>query len=299
MHSPDLELTLPAFLFQRFMEIKKNASLEKYTTMRLPGSADYFVEVKNKEELMEAVSFSKKNDLPFFILGAGSNTLFPQRYEGLVIKMEMKEVSLQEEGEEIVVRAGAGVSLVWLSRKITEMGGVGMEWGTGVPGSVGGAVRGNAGSFGNCMADFVTKVHTLEKTFSSEECLFGYRESVFKKKEDFIITEVEMRVPKGEGGEEKIEQLLSLRKEKQPHQPSAGSVFKNIEDMPVASLIEQCGLKGERRGGAQISEKHANFIVNTGGATREDVDYLIDLIKRKVKEKFDLEIEEEVDRIKK
>lgn len=264
--------------------------------MRLRGSADYFVEVKNKNDLLEAVSFSQKNNLPFFILGAGSNIIFPKHYKGVVVKMEMKDVSIKEEDDNLIIYADAGASLIWVSREVTKLGGVGMEWGAGVPGSIGGAVRGNAGAYEKCMADFVTRVQTVGKAFSAEECLFDYRESVFKKNKELIIISAEMRVPKGEGGEERMKKLLSLRKEKHPHEPSAGSVFKNIGETAVAPLIEQCGLKGESKGGAQISEKHANFIINKGGATKEDVDYLIDLIKRKVKEKFELDIEEEVDR---
>ena len=282
------------------MDIKKNISLEGYTTMRLPGSAQYLVRVKSREDLLEAVSFSKKENLPFFILGGGSNIIFPEHYKGVVIKMEMIDFSIEEDDKFINISADAGVSLVLLSRKVTEMGGVGMEWGAGVPGSIGGAVRGNAGAFGNSTADFVTSVEVLNtekmEIYSLQDFSFAYRESIFKKERDLIILSVKMQIPKGEGGVEKMKELLSLRREKHPHQPSAGSVFKNVGEKSVALLIEQCGLKGTEKGGAQISEKHANFIINKGGATREDVDYLIDLIKRRVKEKFNLDIEEEVDR---
>ncbi len=283
------------------MELQKNVLLDKYTTMRIPGKADYFLRAKNEEELIRAVSFSKEKGLPFFILGAGSNTVPAKRYGGVVIKMDMKECSIEEDRSGFTVFADAGVSLVWLSRELTNKGAVSIEWGAGVPGTVGGAIYGNAGAFERSMAELVTNVIAIdtenieELQLTNEECRFAYRDSVFKRKGNLVIISSEMRVPKGEGGADRMAELLALRRENHPSEPSAGSVFKNTGDVSSAYLIEQCGLKGKKKGGAQISEKHANFIINTGGATREDVEHLIDLAKKEVKKRFGVEIEEEVD----
>ncbi len=306
-----------------YKKIRENVSLEKHTTMRVCGSVKYFYEVQNKDDLIAALVFAKEKSLPFFILGGGSNIISADYYEGVVIKMAMNELSVEEDKGFLSVSAQAGTSLILFSREITEKGGVGMEWGAGVPGTVGGAVRGNAGAFGDCISDFIDYVNVFdvplmkERTFNKEECLFEYRESIFKRSRDFVVLSVKMTVPIGEGGKERMLEQLSVRRNNHPNLPSAGSVFKNIkkriEDknlirlyprikdfnefgtIPSRFLIEQCGLKGVKSGGAQISEKHANFIVNNGGATRKDVDYLIDLVKSEVKKKFGIDMEEEVD----
>ncbi len=329
MHSLDLELTLPALFIGKKMKqdflkrIKENISLEKHTTMRTHGLVKYFFEAQNKDDLIAALIFAKEKNLPFFILGGGSNTISSDYYEGVVIKMAMKEFLINEDKDSLSVLAQAGTSLILFSREITEKKGVGMEWGAGVPGTVGGAIRGNAGAFGNCIADFVTHIGVVdvntreERVFEKEECLFEYRESIFKKNKNFIVLYAKMIIPKGEGGKERMLEQLSVRRNNHPNLPSAGSIFKNIkgkisdEDVinrypkikdfnqygtiPSRFLIEQCGLKGVRRGGAQISEKHTNFIVNTGGATRSDIEYLVNLVKKRVKEEFGIDMEEEVD----
>ncbi len=298
------------------MEIENNISLKNYLTMRFNSQARYFVEVKTKQELKQVLESANK----YFIIGGGSNVIFPQNYDGLVIKIAMNKIEI-EDGDNFKVYCEAGVPLVSFSRDITEKGGLGMEWATGVPGSVGGAVRGNAGAFDYNTSDFIESVTALntdtlkEEMFTKDECHFFYRESIFKTKNNLIVLSVNFVFPKGEGGVKKMNEYLKIRKDRHPQQPSCGSVFKNIKEnvsedllkkypemkqfnggtIPARYLIEKCGLKGEKRGGAQISEKHCNFIINTGEATKEDVQFLIEKVIEKVKEKFGFTMVPEVE----
>ncbi len=291
--------------------------------MRVESTADYFTVARNVEDIKKAILFSKEKNIPFYILGGGSNVIPAKRCKGVVIKIGMKNISLEEKEGFVFADAQAGAFLPVFARKVTEKGAVGMEWAAGVPGMVGGAVRGNAGAFENKTSDFIISVKALdtekmeEKKFNKEECLFGYRESVFKNSNNLIILSAHFRFPKGEGGEKKMLDYLSFREKRHPKDPSAGSVFKNIKggikdeniirlypeieefnkkgSVPASFLIEKCGLKGTKIGGAQISEKHANFIINTGNATAEDIERLITFVKKKIKEKFGVDMEEEID----
>jgi len=282
--------------------IQKNISLAQYTTFKIGGKARYFFIAKTKEDLIKAISFARKSKIPFFILGGGSNLLVSDKgYKGLVIKMRLTRFL---EGKNAC--AEAGVTLNGLVRMSLEKGLSGMEWAAGIPGTVGGAIYGNAGAFGKSMKDNIEKVEVLDiknlkvKSLKNKDCKFGYRESVFKKNKNLILISATLKLKKGE--KEKIKELiekhLEYRKTVQPlNYPSAGSVFKNTENkrgLTVGKLIEECGLKGKKIGRAKISEKHANFIVNLGGAKEKDVKKLINLIKRKVKSKFKIVLEEEV-----
>ncbi len=322
-----MELTLPALLIasknmkeeKKEEKIETDRSLEKYNTMRLKSIADFFLRAKDKEDIVKGVSFAREKGIPFFILGAGSNVIFPSRYEGLVILMANNNFKVIEEESSVKVFAESGAYLPRVSVSVDEKLGKGLEWAGGVPGSVGGAVRGNAGAFNGFMADCVKRVVALntvsleEEVFQNKDCLFGYRESVFKKEGKYIILEVEMKFPKKEEQNGKQKEYMDYREKNHPIKPSAGSVFKNPEVdenfyysfpetekfkelgfVPARFLIEGCGLAGFSVGEAQVSEKHANFIVNKGDATREDIKKLISIIKQKVKEKFGISITEEV-----
>ncbi len=304
---------------------RKNVSLKKYTTFKIGGRAKYFFEAKNKKDLKFALEFALKNNIPFFILGGGSNLLISDKgYDGLVIKMEDTRYKIQN----TKVTAEAGALLGNLVRDSEESGLTGLEWAIGIPGTIGGAVRGNAGAFGKSIGDFVKKVEVLEikngrlfsKELSQKECKFSYRESIFKKNRNFIISEVILEFSRNNKREikEKISEFLSYRKE---HQPlnffSAGSIFKNYEGeisdkkiirafpeirsfnqrklIPAGYLIDKCRLKGRRKGNIEISKKHANFMVNLGGGRAEDVFYLIELAGSKVKEKFNIVLEREIE----
>jgi len=255
------------------MEFQKNVSLKKYTTFRVGGRAKYFFVAKTEKDLIEAIKTAKKMKLPFFILGGGSNVLISDRgYKGLVIKF------------------GQPLSL-YVSR--------GLEWAAGIPGTVQGAVYGNAGAFGKSMKDAVKEVKVFDaqtekiKIFKNKDCQFSYKNSIFKKKNDQIILSVKIKTKKSNS--KKIKEYLKYKKETQPlNFPSAGSIFKNPAGFFTGELIEKCGLKGKRVGNVKISEKHANFIVNLGNGKAKDVIKLIKLIKNKVKKKFGIILEEEV-----
>jgi len=255
------------------MRFQKNVSLKKYTTFKIGGPAKYFFTAKNKNDLIKALREAKKLNLPFFILGGGSNVLISDKgFNGLVIK------------------AGRPLSL-YVSK--------GLDWAVGIPGTIEGAVCGNAGAFGRSMKDEVKAVEVFDaktskvKIFKNKDCQFGYRSSVFKKKKNLVILSVKTKSRKSNF--KKIKAYLKRKKETQPlNYFSAGSVFKNSKNYFAAELIEKCNLKGKQIGRAKISEKHANFIVNLGGASSQDVLKLLSSAKQRVKKKFKIKLKEEV-----
>jgi UDP-N-acetylmuramate dehydrogenase len=303
------------------LNIKENELLSKYTTFKIGGAAKFFVEVGSTEELVEAVKFAKQNNLNFFVMGGGSNLLVDDRgFNGLVIKMNGGNIEIADKR----VKVCAGVSLSAMIRRAIQAGLTGLEFAANIPGSVGGAVRGNAGAYGAAIGDFVNKVEVLFvdtmkiKTLTRDECEFEYRDSLFKKKNDIIILNIEFCLTKTVSDPaETLKQIQvewKQRQEKQPLEfPSAGCVFVNVEaeslprekqeelrglivnnKIAAGCLIEKSGLKGKRIGGAQISEKHANFILNVDNAKSTDVVALIELVKKTVKEKFSVDLEEEI-----
>lgn len=284
--------------------IKKNILLKNYTTFKIGGSVKYFFEVESKEDLILAIKLAKKLKLPFFILGGGSNLLVAdERYNGLVIKMKNTKCKMRNEKLKCKIFVEAGYSLAKLVRDSIYKNLTGLEWAAGIPGTIGGAIKGNAGAFGSSMADIVKTVEVLDsknlktKIFKNKDCKFGYRDSIFKKNKTLIILSTKLQLERGNKKEieKKIKEYLNYRKKTQPLDlPSAGSIFKNPPGKSAGELIEKCGLKGKKIGNAQISEKHANFIVNLGGAKAKDVLKLINLAKKKVKERFSIELEEEL-----
>jgi len=275
---------------------QKNQKLSTYSSFRLGGLADWFCQAKNEKDLMEAISFCQKKKIPFFVLGGGSNILFSDKgFRGMVIKMENREIEIEKEK----VMAGAGVSLKKLLQLTAENSLTGLEFLAGIYGSVGGAIVGNAGAWQENIGDKVERVKIFNKGnqfkwLNQEECQFAYRQSRFKKSKE-IILKVEFKLK--EGDKRKIKRKISenlAKREKQPQEPSAGSIFINPKPKSAGLLIEACGLKGKRIGGAQISEKHANFIVNLGGAKAKDVLELIALAQKKVKEKFKITLQPEI-----
>lgn len=311
------------------MDIQQNVSLAQFTTFEIGGPAKFFVEVRNPEDLKEAYEFGKENDLSVFILGGGSNLLFPDNgWDGLVIKISFLDLVLPTNeliiGQKYIVEVGAGVPMKLLAGKITALGLSGLEWAGGLPGSVGGAVRGNAGAFRFETKDVVKSVEALvdgeRKTLTKEECEFSYRTSIFKTKlRTTVIIKINLELPAGDAltAQKQFDDYLKHRDESQPPYPSVGCVFKNYyfnnvsdlapdlqkvvpenyigyKKLPAAWILEQAGLKGAKVGGAEISTLHGNFIINKNGASAMDVLQLIVLIKRTVKEKFGIELEEEV-----
>lgn len=291
------------------LEIKQNEPLAKHSTYAIGGPAKYFTVAKTKEDVLEALKFAKEKDLPFFALGGGSNILFSdEEYEGVVIKIQIGGIKI--DGEKII--AGAGVPLAQLMNVSAENGLSGLEWAVGIPGAIGGAVNGNAGAYGRAAAEVVESIMVLEennagnwevKKYSRQDCGFRYRGSNFKSKDNKkIILEVALKLKYGDKDKirEEIKNILMTRKGKVPPQASAGCVFKNLKKengeliSSAGSLIEQCGLKGCKIGKAEVPMLHGNYVVNMGGAAAKDVRALISLCKEKVKEKFNLELEEEI-----
>ena len=280
--------------------IQKNISLRDFTTFKIGGRAKYFFIAKTKEDLLSAVSTAKKFRLPFFILGGGSNVLISDKgYAGLVIKIKNQDLKI----EKSEINAEAGVPLGQLLTSAAGSSLTGLEWVVGIPGTVGGAVYGNAGGFGKSMKDTIKEVEVLDlkdlkiERYGLKDCKFSYRESIFKKNKNLIIISVIFKLRKLAKSKigKKIKEYSDYRKEHQPlNLPSAGSVFKNPPGFSAGALIEKCGLKGKKIGDVKISEKHANFIVNLGNGRSKDVKKLISLAKTKVKDKFKINLEEEI-----
>lgn len=305
------------------MEIKENIRLAPYTMYKIGGPAKFFVEVQSSEELKSALLFSLEKNLPFFILGAGTNTLVSdQGFNGLVIKI--KDGKIKIDGEIITIDAG-----VMMARAVLESakaGLTGFEWGVGVPGSFGGSVRGNAGCFGGEIKDIVSEVEIFDTKNKKEfilkntECEFKYRHSIFKERPEWVILcgTVSLQEDRIEKIQEKIKKITLERSSKQDiGTQSCGCIFKNIswmgldreklskkfpelekfkdrENIPASFLIDRSGLKNTRVGKIIISPKHANFFVNEGGGTAQEVLELIKMTKKSVKKKFGLEIQEEI-----
>lgn len=278
---------------------KKNVVLAPYTTFKIGGPAQYFFAAKSSAELIDAVSWAKKNKMPYFILAGGSNILISdQGFKGLVILNRSSDCRRVENK----VICSSGLKLGQLIAFCAKNNLSGLEFLAGVPGTVGGAVFGNAGRPDLGIGNFIKSVKVLTKagqlkTLSQKECRFNYRQSRFQKSNEIII-EVVLAFEPGRPAEiaAKIKEAVSLKKKVQPLEyPSAGCIFKNpAGDKSAGWLIEEAGLKGKKIGGAMVSEKHANYIINTGGAKAEEVIILISLIKQKVRTKFKIQFQEEI-----
>lgn len=318
------------------MVIQKNIPLALHTTFKIGGVARFFVEAKKEEEIIEALKFAREKKLPVFVLGGGSNVLISDKgFDGLAIKIRNTKYEVRD----TKIECGAGCLLSKIVNESVKAGLTGLEWAAGIPGTIGGAVRGNAGAFGSNMGAIVARVSVLEisniqypisnknpkskkslsvKSYVLRDCKFSYRDSIFKKNPNLIIFSATLKLKKGDRqkSEKLIKEILAKRKITQPTDfPSPGSFFKNpvvndiklikqfetdtgqkIKDdkIPAPYLIEEAGLKGKKIGGAQVSEKHANFIVNAGNATAENVVMLAAIIKTRVRNKFGIQLQEEV-----
>lgn len=276
--------------------IEENVSLKKYTTYKTGGKARLIVYPRDIEKLVLLLKLLRNKKIEYKILGNGSNLLFSDLdYEGVLIKLNEFD-NIEINGNRIKV--GAGFSLIKLSRIAAKNSLTGIEFASGIPGTIGGAVFMNAGAYKSDMGYIVTSVKVLTPdlkiiTMENKEMNFHYRTSFLKTHPDYILLEANIRLNYGkrEAIEELMRERLKRRLDSQPlNYPSAGSVFRNPKDMFAGELIENLGLKGMKKGGAEISEKHANFIVNKHNATSSDIKYLIDLAKEKVKEKYNVEL---------
>ena len=283
-------------------KIIHNEPMKNHTSFKIGGNADLFVSVANEDELKQVLNYAKLNNLPITIIGNGSNLLVSDNgIRGLVIKIDIQYLNIEDNKNDIIVRVGSGNKMMALGIQLKENEISGFEELSGIPGTIGGAIFMNAGAYGKEMKDIVISTKCMNKDceifeLSNEEQNFEYRSSIFNQKE-YIILETKLKLQKGNKDdiEQKMKEYLNKRKEKQPLEyPSAGSTFKRKEGIITAKLIDECGLKGYKIGGAMVSEKHAGFIVNTGNATAKDVIDLIKYVKDKVFEKYGVDIEEEI-----
>lgn len=277
--------------------------MKKHTTFKIGGPAESLIKIDNLEELKEVLEVANQNDIPITIMGNGSNLLvLDQGIPGITLMIKLEKIEIQVEDEKIQITVGAGEKLGKLAQICLQNEITGLEELSGIPGTIGGAVRMNAGAHGREMKDIVKTVKCIdyqgkEKEFTNQELEFDYRSSIFKK-EKYIITEVTLALEKGqkEKIKAKMDEYATYRKEKQPIEyPSAGSTFKRGNDFITAKLIDEAGLKGYAIGDAEVSTKHSGFIINKGDATAEEVLALVEQIKDTVYKKFEKKIELEIE----
>ena len=282
-------------------QVRTGESMNIHTTFRIGGCADYYVQPSSIEELQSLIQFLNKSDIEYCVIGNGSNLLVSDKgIRGVVIQLSdtFDEV---EYIDDVTVKVMSGMMLSRLGNKLADKGLAGFEFATGVPGSVGGAVRMNAGAYGGEIKDIIVSADVLDRSgrlisLSRDELELGYRTSCIAAM-DYIVVSAVFRLQKGDTDTIKalIKELAVKRRAKQPLEyPSAGSTFKRPQGFFAAKLIEDAGLKGVSVGGAMVSEKHSGFVVNTGNATAKDVCMLTDMVKDKVKQQSGVDLELEV-----
>lgn len=280
--------------------IRLQEPMSEHTTFRVGGPADCFVELESAGQLQRVQRYLQMVEVPFVVLGNGSNLLVSDEgYRGVVLRIGSSMSNIRVEGGRIVAQAGA--SLASLARAALEHGLTGLEFASGIPGTVGGGVVMNAGAYGGEMSQVVSRVTVLSKEgefleLDNETMEFGYRFSTIKN-QPFIVTEVVFELQPGNAAaiKEKMEELAAKRREKQPLEyPSAGSTFKRPEGYFAGELIMKAGLKGLQIGGAQVSEKHCGFVINKENATASEVMQVIKEVQACVSDKFHVRLEPEV-----
>lgn len=278
-----------------------NEPMSKHTSFKIGGPAECLVKVKSKEELKQILELSEKENIDLTIIGNGSNILVSDEgIKGIVLKIEIDTFEIEKNSA--YLKVGSGVKLGTIAQKCLKQELAGFEFASGIPGTIGGAIRMNAGAHGKEMKDVVTSITYMDRNgeiykIKNEGAGFEYRNSIFSQN-DYIILETELQLEKGKTEEiqAKMTEYATYRKEKQPIEyPSAGSTFKRGKDFITAKLIDECGLKGYQIGGAQISEKHAGFIINKNNATAKDVIELMEYTKKQVYDKFGEIIEAEIE----
>ena len=287
-------------------ELDFDKELGSFTTFKTGGSARYFLKVNSAKAVSETIQTSHRYQIPLFLVGGGSNLLVSDSgFDGLILKIDVKGLELVSGN---LIFCGAGEDLMALVDFSADNSLTGLEFASGIFGSVGGAIFGNAGAYGGEIADIIKEITLVDmdgnnKKVDANYCEFGYRDSLLKKSNEVVI-DVLFELSAGEKTEirSRIDEILAIREKKHPIEGnSAGSFFKNIPDpkekygkLPAGRLLEEAGCKGLRVGGAQVYEKHANIIVNRGNATSSDIRKLADIMKERVSEKFGILLEEEV-----
>ena len=285
----------------KYGKVKENIDLKNYNTYKVSSFAKYLVDVKDENSLISLIKYLESNNVKYMILGNGSNVVLPDKtFNGVIIKLGgLNKIEIDD--DEVYVEAG--VMLPKLVNETVSNCLTGLEWASGIPGTVGGAVVGNAGAYLSDIFTFIDEIRVLDKnvvkTLKKSDVAYSYRHTSFKDSKDIIILGVKLKLNKGNADESAIlmKKRLERRIESQPLEyPSAGSVFRNPEGDYAGRLIEECGLKGKRIGGAMVSEKHANFIINYDNASASDVRNLIKFVHDEVlkKMKVDLIIEQEI-----
>lgn len=281
-------------------QLAENEPMSRHTSFRIGGTADMFVSVKNAEEIKLLTALAKECGIPYMIMGNGSNMLVGDGgIRGLVIQIGHDFAECEVNGTTITAQAGIMMSKLAATALRHSLSG--FEELSGIPGTLGGGLFMNAGAYGGEIKDVVKSVTYMDDdgeiyTINNSECEFGYRTSVFAKGGKYILSaELELEPGDAEKIKADMADFNKRRSDKQPlSMPSAGSTFKRPEGYFAGKLIEDAGLRGYSIGGAQVSEKHAGFVVNTGGATAKDVTELISFVKRTVWEKFGVELEPEI-----
>lgn len=281
-------------------DILENEPMSKHTTFRIGGEAACFVKISSTEQLKKLIPYLKQVEIPYFILGNGSNLLVGDwGYDGVILQLKEKFSRIEVEGN--LLRAKAGALLSQVAQCAMEHSLAGLSYASGIPGTVGGGVMMNAGAYGGEMKQVVEQVTVLDDegeilVLDNETMEFGYRTSIIKNR-PFTVLEVSFRLKEGNKEEirREMEELAAKRREKQPlNYPSAGSTFKRPQGYFAGKLIMDAGLRGYSIGGAGVSEKHCGFVVNKGNATAADVSEVIAEVRERVKDKFGVTLEREV-----
>lgn len=281
--------------------VRYNEPLSIHTTFKIGGDCSLYIEVDKISQLSEIIKLCNQQSLNYYIIGKGSNLVVADKgVDKVIISLSGDMKRIEKIGEDTLY-CGAGCSLAGLCKEAEKLNLSGLEFAWGIPGSVGGAAFMNAGAYGGEMKDVILSVHHVDKDgnvgkIRGEDLNFGYRHSIYKEN-GFVITGITLRLSFDNKIEihNRMEEYMNRRKEKQPlNYPSAGSVFRRPEGNYAGTLIERCGLKGKTIGGAQVSPKHAGFIVNIGGATAENVKELVSLVQKTVKDETGYELKREI-----
>ena len=279
--------------------IMLNEPMSKHTSFKTGGNARFFVKAYSVNEIKDVLKIVKENKIPLFILGNGTNLLVKDEgFDGIVLQIKLDNIKIEDN----IVTVDAGVKNEVFANKVLEKSLTGFEFASGIPGTIGGAIKMNAGAYGNEMKDIVQEVTYIDfdgniNTISNKQCEFEYRNSIFFKL-NCVILQTKLKLEYGNKKEiqNKIKELVIQRKEKQPLEyPNAGSTFKRGTDFITAKIIDECGLKGYSIGGAEVSQKHAGFIINKNNATSKDILDLIKYVQSIVKEKTGKEIKLEIE----
>lgn len=275
----------------------------RHTSFRIGGPADVYVMAEGKEKLIRIIRLARQAHMPFFLLGAGSNILVSDLgIRGLVVENRARRLERRPEPspEYVTLSAESGISLARLAHQTVRERLEGLEWAVGIPGTLGGAVIYNAGAYGGCLADVLKSVEVITPEgdvheLGIDELGLGYRRSNLRREQMILSIQLALRRESTETLKSRIVQYTAQRRKSQPSQPSAGSVFKNPPKCAAGWLVEKVGLKGYRLGDAQISPKHANFIVNLGRAKADDVRALMHLAQDRVQERFQIQLKPEIE----